>query len=291
MAADGDEPISDQEKVRIASDFIRHAPPGEFNEVFTDVRALLNNDNLLKEGVAGAFAAYNKDQLTPVKIVNSPKPALITEHNDLGGGRFFDPRSKQSFKYDHLRKEASDFQPWEPDATAEAWREAFEAQMTEYTENHYRHGVCSVFGHSRGNDNVTLVGCIEDHQFQPKNYWNGRWRSQWSVSFSPIGGNAELQGTLRVQVHYYEDGNVQLVSSKDARQAVTITSESETAKELIRLIEEAENAYQLALNDNYQSMSDTTFKALRRLLPITRSKIDWAKLAVQVNLAKELKTQ
>ena len=140
MAQDDDAPLSDAEKVRVAADFILHAPPGEFNEVFNDVRVLLNNDALLKDGASGAFSQYNKDQLTPVKVEGSELFGLITEHNDLGGGRFTDARSKQSFKYDHLRKEASEYEAWDPDTQMEALRSAVEAEVTEYCLQHYRHG-------------------------------------------------------------------------------------------------------------------------------------------------------
>lgn len=291
MASESEETISDQEKVRIVSDFILHSPPGEFNEVFNDVRTLLNNDTLLKEGASIAFAQYNKDQLTPCRVAGSEFQVLISEHNDLGTGRFCDPRSKQSFRYDHLKKEASDFQPWECDRKSEPWRSTLELEFGNYVSQHYLHGSYSVFSRSSGNI-ITLVACIEDHQFQPKNFWNGRWRSQWTVSFDPsaVGENVDLKGVIKVQVHYYEDGNVQLVSSKDVKHTLQIASEQEFAAEFSRLVDNAESEYHNALSENYQTMSDTTFKALRRLLPVTRTKIDWNKI-VSYSIGKELRSQ
>lgn len=40
---------------------------------------------------------------------------------------------------------------------------------------------------------------------------NGRWRSVWTLDTS----TNEVKGTLRCKVHYYEDGNVQLDTTKE----------------------------------------------------------------------------
>lgn len=281
--------ISNQEKVKIASDFVLHSPPGEFNEVFNDVRVLLSNDTLLKEGASSAFAQYNKDQLTPARVEGGQYCCLVTDYNDLGGGKFADPRTKQSFRYDHLRKEASDFQPWQPNASLEPLRFAIENEATAYTLNHYKHGICSAFSVIDDEIGKAVVLCIEDHQFQPKNFWNGRWRSVWTVRQD--GGQAQVNGILKVQVHYYEDGNVQLVSSKEIKETISKSSDEQLAGDLVSLMEQSETEYQSAISENYQTMSDTTFKALRRQLPVTRTKIDWNKIVSYSGAMKELKTQ
>lgn len=83
-----------------------------------------------------------------------------------------------------------------------------------------------------------------------------------------------------MDVHYFEDGNVQL--NTEAMKAAFVTADSgrpeSVAAVAVKAIEDLEALYQSDLEDNYYAMDSTTFKALRRVLPITRNKVDWEKI-------------
>lgn len=98
--------------------------------------------------------------------------------------------------------------------------------------------------------------------------------------------SSTLTGSLKLQIHYYENGNVQLNTSSVSTELPlpsTISASataSQKAKAIIQTIKKYETDYQLGIEVTYETLNERAFKNLRRQLPVTRQKVDWDKVSV-----------
>ena len=82
---------------------------------------------------------------------------------------------------------------------------------------------------------------------------------------------------MNVDVHYYEDGNVRLTSRKTVPET-NVQGGGKAGGDVVREIARVEKRYQEELNRGFVELSESSFKALRRQLPVTRQKVEWEKV-------------
>jgi len=281
--------VTDEDIVGIATDFLLRSPPGEFMEVLTDVRALIPNEQLLNRSAPETFRKYNTDQMTQVDSPHHTHQVLITKYGEVGESAYLDPRGHQVVLFDHIRQEVSGSRPikGEIDADVEPFRAAFDEEAVTYVEEYYLNGATTVYGKKRAGDYQITIA-IASSKYSPNNFWNGRWRSTWQVIFSPNSDTATINGMVQLNVHYYEEGNVQLNNTFEKQLQSKVSDPKTTASQAMKAIAKAEQAFHTSLDASYATMGGTTFKALRRMLPITTQKIDWNKIRA-LRIGAELK--
>ncbi|KDQ62571.1 hypothetical protein JAAARDRAFT_464473 [Jaapia argillacea MUCL 33604] len=268
------------ERIQAASKFLLQSPPGEINDVLNDVRNIISDDASLQEGVLPALQEYNLAQFIVADVPGSGHQSIVSDAAQLEGEegeeRFWDPRSRTSFRFDHLSLEASDSKPVEADNESEPFRAALESSTLTYLAAHFHDGVASVFSKTGSSTEFTIQ--IVANKYNPSNFWAGRWRSEYIVDLA----GKKVAGKILVNVHYYEQGNVQLETkhtiSFPLPPTISVSSPNTSNSKILALIEDEEGKFQTALNDVYHEMSEKTFKGLRRALPLTRQKLDWDKV-------------
>ncbi|KAL8758588.1 MAG: hypothetical protein Q9184_003881 [Pyrenodesmia sp. 2 TL-2023] len=258
-----------------------------------DVKKLTVNEPKLLDSITPAFQKYNEEQLTTVKLPGSSTNVLISSYNSLEDGRYYDTESQRSFAFDHqTQQKASDAQPYTPESehsdlvyvsfsfsfslpslTLRASTSLLKSLSTHATE-HYPSATTTV---CPSPSSITLL--LVSNKYSPSNFWNGRWRSTYTLSLS---SPPTLTGRINVDVHYYEDGNVRLTTSKDVKEILLEgragLSHAALAAEVLGKIEGAEGRYQEELNKGFSALSEGSFKGLRRQLPVTRQKVEWDKV-------------
>lgn len=273
--------MDQNERIQAVSNFLLQSPPGEINDVLNDVRNIIADDDALQDGILPSLREYNIQQFTTVSVPGTDHQSIISETArvpdiDTDEGRFLDPRSKTSFVFDHLTLEASDSQPYEIDEQHEPLREALQNASLTYLTGHFHDGTVSIFAPAGPSEEFIMQ--VVANKYNPTNFWSGRWRSEYAIDLT----EKKVKGRILVNVHYYEQGNVQLETkhnlSFNIPPTVASAAPATAATKILALIAEEEGKYQVSLNETYTEMSEKTFKGLRRALPLTRQKLDWDKV-------------
>ena len=233
---------------------------------------------------------------------------ILCDASEVAPTRYVESESKRVYEVDHATLEAKLYEPPPPEEAPEAdegegdavaeedddaeaaappadeppaeapeapeehplepARAALAAAIGAYVAGHYggrgshdkHHAVYALDG--------ALAVAIRGDKVNLRNFYAGGWASTWTAAVD--GAGYAVSGAVRVRAHYFEDGNVQLQSAKTVEAA-----KCADVAAIAALVEATEGALQRGLEDMYENMSAETFKAMRRVMPISRQKMKW----------------
>jgi len=268
--------MSASSKLNIATYFIMSSPPGEVDDVITDVVKLVSDTSAVSDDTINAILKdYNSEQLVWGPDLDEKTPIMVSAFGAVAGDEYVDANTGRVLKFDHRRRkftEATDKKQTLPGPIA-AYRAAVQKSVDTYLAGSYKAGkaVASVYGADSG----VLTVCLSAKNVNLGNFWSGSWRSVYHINVSRTGAQ-ELKGNIKVQVHYFEDGNVQLNTNYDRTATVTVGGNDETGREISKALNKIESDFQSNLEEMYVNMHRTTFKSMRRFLPLNRLPMTWS---------------
>ncbi|XP_057961145.1 F-actin-capping protein subunit alpha isoform X1 [Malania oleifera] len=293
--ADEDD-LSEKQKKEIAKWFLLNSPAGEIKYVAKDLRSVLNDDNAYNMAASEAFPLYNKSHLMCLQLPDRSGDVLISSFSELDENEYLDPRTAQVATVDHVKQVCTEVRPAADEELSspyiEEYRCSMDAEIMKYVGEAYPKGVSSVYCingkdvEGPGSD-FEFVVVISAARHSPQNFCNGSWRSIWNIEFKDEIQRLEIRGRLQVGAHYFEEGNVQLDAKHECEDSTIFQSPEDCAFSVANIIRHHETEYLTSLEAAYSNLPDTTFKDLRRKLPVTRTLFPWHN-TLQFSLTRDI---
>lgn len=278
--ADFTNEISNETKLQIAQHFLLSSPPGQFTEVLNDTRKLLPEGLLSVPLATGIARAYNIKNGKVLTTPNGEKVPLCSAA-EIDPTHYLNPIDGTVYGVDHLTLSTFSDSKVAPEESSSSLfaseKRAIQQSLKVYLDEYYlsEEKAAGVFV----SDNKLLV-VISGEKPNLRNYWSGRFSSTWTIELaSPL---LAITGEIKIHAHYFEDGNVQLQTQKNLPRTTLEYSTADIGTTVINYIKKAESAVQAGLEEMYVNMNDETFKTMRRLMPVTKSKMEWNVNAVRM---------
>eukprot|EP00531_Pseudo-nitzschia_arenysensis_P008043 CAMPEP_0116141722 /NCGR_PEP_ID=MMETSP0329-20121206/14529_1 /TAXON_ID=697910 /ORGANISM="Pseudo-nitzschia arenysensis, Strain B593" /LENGTH=239 /DNA_ID=CAMNT_0003636915 /DNA_START=120 /DNA_END=839 /DNA_ORIENTATION=- len=125
-----------------------------------------------------------------------------------------------------------------------------------------------------GSDSLTVHSYAE--RIDAVNQHSGCWKATWNIN--TLGsGQAEISGKVYVKSYAYEEGNIQLKIDKEF--PATTVKGSDLVGALVQQITSWETIILGILASMNDEVSSEHLRSIRRVLPITKTKMNWDAIA------------
>lgn len=248
---------------------------GQFNEILNDLHKIIPSSLLTNEFIAKVARSYYIKNGRTVTNSNGKK-FVLSIHGEIDSSHYFDPNNGSIVHYDYVTSTVSDVSDdsivLNQDNSLEMTRSSLQNAVGNYVSNKYHSEESAGSVYARDNK-IFIV--IYGEKTNLRNFWSGKWFSTWTLNTSGPQ-SAAVSGDVKLHAHYFEDGNLQLNNSKAvAEKVINGSSDVDFVNNVIAHISASENSIQHGLEAMYNNMNEETLKAMRRVMPITKTKMEW----------------
>ena len=251
--------------VKVAKYIIKKTPIGHLGKSLENLRSLVGEQVMDTEDVKNEIHTYGETHLSAVPNEVTNTKVVISNLTKDEEGFYHDQGQKVKFK---IGIESGQVEEAQSSECTNELRNAVDNKMKEYLNKCYKTEV------TRYNVYYTedkIVVLISAHNLNLKSFWSGEWLSTWEMTIS----TKQINGTLRANTYYYEEGNIQFSLDTKFDGVAQGGDDNAVAESLVEFIKKCENSVQLELEKVYDELSENYIKPLRRKLPITGTKMNW----------------
>lgn len=283
MADEDYEEATPEQKINIANYFVMSSPTGEVHDVVLDVAKLVDDPAVLTDGaLKKIMREYNHQQLQPAKTPDG-NSLVVSTHGAVGDDEYVDPSTGKVFKFDHRKhlftEESENKQTLADEINS--FRGAVDKELAGYNARQYKKDKCTMTVYGADDGKITI--CLSARNIHLPAFWSGGWKSVATFNCKE-SGSQEMKINTRIEVHYFEDGNVQLHAAIEKSPKINVTDAASTAESVVKALEAMESTYQSNMEEMYVDMHNVTVKAMRRQLPITKQPMSWNVAAHSIQL-------
>ncbi|EER36225.1 conserved hypothetical protein [Candida tropicalis MYA-3404] len=237
----------------LVDSLIETAPPAELKNVSQSLSSLTTSsidDNIEKYAQENAVVIDN---------------TIVSKYNkDKNSSKYIDYINNKKFNVDWINCKIIDVENYESNFEYPKIYQELIDKLNQYGEDYYPSTFAFTIIPTEDEElRIIIIGQRANHD----NFYTGQWKSNYLIS-----KNSNISGEIKLDIHYFEDGNVRL---KFIEEISDIKIDNSSSSKIVNFINDQENKVVIKIVDQFNNLNQQSFKNLRRLLPVTRSKINW----------------